>query len=56
MENPLSWNPVEKAIYEAITEHEADMAKGIYGYSLPAFIYHKLKDKGFLKEEKYENM
>ena len=53
MENKATWNEVEKAIEEAIREHEAMVSIAyIVGPSLPRRIYQKLRNKGFLRENK----
>jgi hypothetical protein len=53
MENPLSWNEVQKAISEAIVEHleEINAPEVVCGLSLESKIYYRLCEKGFLKEE-----
>lgn len=49
MENPATWTPAHKAIWEAIKQHDKDMQEGVIGASLPAKIVEALKEKGLLK-------
>jgi len=51
MENPKTWNAVQKTIYEALLEHDAAEKAGLLGLSVVSRIYFKLKAGGFLKEE-----
>lgn len=48
MENPASWNQVQKDIAEAIHEHHTKTFT--CGPSLVTVIYNKLKAKGHLKD------
>ena len=50
MENPATWTPAHKAIWDAIVQHDKDMKNGVIGGSLPAKIVEALKAKGLLKE------
>lgn len=47
MENPATWNEVEKAIDEAISEHEKAMQEGVCGISIVRRIYNKLIERGY---------
>lgn len=51
MENPATWNEVQKAIAEAIEEHAKDIQEGVCGTSEVSKIYIKLRERGFLKSE-----
>ena len=51
MENPATWNEIQKTIDEAIRSHEENMRDRIYGYSLVTTIYRALRDKGQLNLE-----
>jgi len=51
MENPATWNEVQKAIAEAIEEHAKDIQSGVCGLSEVTQIYMKLCERGFLKTE-----
>lgn len=50
MENPLSWNDIEKTIFAAMVAHNKDMADGLVGASDVRYIYDALKNKGYLNE------
>ncbi len=51
MENPATWNEVQKAIAEAIEEHAKDIQEGVCGTSEVTKIYTKLCQRSFLKSE-----
>ncbi len=57
MENPNSWNEVQKLIARTMSDHDAAMASsmaaiyGEYDYSIYTKIYLALKDAGYLKED-----
>ena len=42
MENPLGWSDDTKAVQAAIDEWHAQLACGIFGYSLPMLIEQKV--------------
>ena len=50
MENPATWNEVQKAIDEAITDYAESVGQGVCGLSLVSVIYTKLKGNGHLHE------
>jgi len=50
MENPNTWNDIQKIIHEGICEWEEAINENIPSYSLEATIYHKLKEHGYLNE------
>jgi hypothetical protein len=54
MENPDSWGPIQKLIWDTIIEHEKELAakEFIGGPSLPTRIYYALKDADCLLEDK----
>ncbi len=55
MENPQTWNEVQKLIAKTMEEHDAAMNSphamiyGNFGYSIYTKIYYALKDAGYLK-------
>lgn len=51
MENPATWNQVQKAIAEAIEEQAKDIQDEVCGTSEVTKIYIKLCERGFLKPE-----
>lgn len=51
MESPMNRNPVVKAIAEALEEHRQMLSVQACGPSAETTIYHKLVEKGFIKEE-----
>jgi hypothetical protein len=51
MENPACWNEIQKAIFEAMQEHDRSIEEGCVGGSDVLYIYNKLKAKGMLKEK-----
>lgn len=51
MENPLSWNAAQKAIFEALCEHFQATEKHVEDGSQVYYIYNALKNKGFLKQD-----
>jgi len=54
MENPASWNDIEKTIAFAMTQHQQQMHAGIIGHSVVLAIYTALREKGMLNEPKVE--
>jgi hypothetical protein len=51
MEDQASWNEVEKAISQAMTEHDQSIKEGAIGGSVVLHIYETLKTKGYLKDQ-----
>lgn len=51
MENPATWNEVQKSIAEAMEEHAKDSQDMVCGTSEVTKIYMKLYERGFLKSE-----
>lgn len=51
MEDPATWNEVQRTIHEAICEHEECMRLQMLGPSLETRIYRKLDAKGLLAEK-----
>lgn len=49
-ENPASWGPIEKAIAEAMKQHNKDMDAGLYGLSVVRVIADQLRKQGLIKE------
>lgn len=56
MENPQTWGPVEKKIYEAKKAWDKSQAEGIIGYSYPAYIAIKLRKADLLHEVSVEEL
>lgn len=50
MENPATWNEVEKTIHETMVEVDKDFVEGRIGLSYVKRIYEALKAKDLLKE------
>lgn len=50
MENPFSWNEVEKLIAATLGQAEVDNKRGMIGSSNIQRIYNALKQAGYLKE------
>lgn len=47
MENPQTWGPVEKKIYEAKKAWDKSQVEGFIGYSYPAYIArHRTSQSG----------
>lgn len=51
MENPATWNEVERVIAEEIATYEKLLERHFIGSSLPRRIYRMLAEKGYLKSE-----
>jgi hypothetical protein len=51
MENPETWNKIQKVIAEAIDDHEKALQSQICGVSLVSRIYNKLLKNGMLLKE-----
>jgi hypothetical protein len=51
MENPATWNEVEKLIEKTIEQVEAELAEDYIGHSEVRRIYLALKEAKYLKEE-----
>lgn len=59
VENPNTWNEVQKAIHRAIQDHEQSVKDGFIGYSLTTTIYNALVRDGHVilpKGDSPENM
>jgi hypothetical protein len=56
MENPLTWGPVEKKIYEAKKAWDESQAQGIVGYSYPAYIAIELRKAELLNETSVDEL
>lgn len=56
MENPQTWGPVEKKIYEAKKAWDKSQAEGIVGYSYPAYIAIELRKADLLNEVSVEEL
>jgi len=50
MENPEARSETQKAIADAIAEHEKSVQEGRCGVSLATAIYNKLLEKGYLRK------
>lgn len=51
MENPATWNEIEKAIAEALNEHEDAMRRGVIGVSNVRTVFNKLAERGFIAKQ-----
>ena len=51
-ENPATWTPLEKAIHEAIRQHDKGIRQGKIGWSLVKQIAEYLKAEGWVFEKK----
>lgn len=56
MENPQTWGPVEKKIYEAKKAWDKSQVEGFIGYSYPAYIAIELRKAGLLNEVSVEDL
>lgn len=48
MENPKTWNAVQKTIHQAIDDHRKGIEAGRIGFSLTTAIYNALLAQGHL--------
>lgn len=51
MENPNSWNKVQKLISIAFNEYMDDVIKGVIGCSETMYVYNKLKENHYLRTD-----
>lgn len=56
MENPQTWGPVERKIYEAKKAWDEGQAAGIVGYSYPAYIAIELRKAELLDETSVDEL